>query len=279
MERDDGFVGAILTDPSDEAVQLVYADWLDERGDPRGEFLRLRAEWNRGWAGSRQPPAELASRMEELRAAIDPVWVALLDTLGVPSEPAKLWFECFGPIDPPLTEPLVTRRVWGRQGRLAGLATLASQFRLAGPPDAGLAADLRLLAELIHMDLGVCYYGPNDFTIYPFLAELPPGGGDPGPADILAGLKARDFRGAGSGELDEDYVTDDRREQNFFRHEEGGVLQGPHALLSRYVAPGRLWYVLLHTRHQEYAKHAIHFAVGPSPRGRRMVGVVAGGYW
>ena len=35
-----GFLGAILEHP-EEAVKLIYADWLDERDDPRGEFLRL----------------------------------------------------------------------------------------------------------------------------------------------------------------------------------------------------------------------------------------------
>jgi uncharacterized protein (TIGR02996 family) len=278
VETDDGFIGAILTDPSDETVQLVYADWLDERGDPRGEFLRLRVEWNREWAGGHHPPMSLSSRIEELRAAIDPGWVAVLDTLGVPSEPAKLWFECFGHIDPPLAEALVTRKVWGRQGRLAGLATFASQFRLTAPPDNGLAADLRMLAELIHMDLGVCCYGPNDFKIYPFLVELSIGGEKPNSTAILAGLKANAI-GEGSGESDEDYITNDKRQQNFFRHEEGAELTGAHAVLSQHVAPSQLWYVLLHTRHMEYAKQAVHFAVAPSPFGKRMVGVLAGGYW
>jgi uncharacterized protein (TIGR02996 family) len=32
---------AILDDPDDDAVRLVYADWLEERGDPRAEFIRV----------------------------------------------------------------------------------------------------------------------------------------------------------------------------------------------------------------------------------------------
>ncbi len=32
---------AIAADPDDDAVRLVYADWLSERGDPRGELIQL----------------------------------------------------------------------------------------------------------------------------------------------------------------------------------------------------------------------------------------------
>lgn len=35
------FHAAILAHPDDWAVRLVYADWLEEHGDPRGEMVRL----------------------------------------------------------------------------------------------------------------------------------------------------------------------------------------------------------------------------------------------
>jgi uncharacterized protein (TIGR02996 family) len=38
------FFEAILANPDDRSLPLVYADWLEERGDPRSEFLRLQAE-------------------------------------------------------------------------------------------------------------------------------------------------------------------------------------------------------------------------------------------
>src|SRR5262249_36968134 len=34
------FLDAILEAPEDDAVRLIYADWLEEQGDPRGEFIR-----------------------------------------------------------------------------------------------------------------------------------------------------------------------------------------------------------------------------------------------
>lgn len=41
MNDDKDFIRAILADPADDTLRLVYADWLEERGDPRAEFLRL----------------------------------------------------------------------------------------------------------------------------------------------------------------------------------------------------------------------------------------------
>jgi uncharacterized protein (TIGR02996 family) len=40
MNEDAGFLQAILAAPDDHDLRLVYADWLEERGDPRGEYLR-----------------------------------------------------------------------------------------------------------------------------------------------------------------------------------------------------------------------------------------------
>jgi uncharacterized protein (TIGR02996 family) len=37
------FINAIRADPDDQAARLIYADWLEERDDPRGEYLRLEA--------------------------------------------------------------------------------------------------------------------------------------------------------------------------------------------------------------------------------------------
>lgn len=39
---DDDFIDAILTAPAgDDTPRLAYADWLEERGDARAEFVRL----------------------------------------------------------------------------------------------------------------------------------------------------------------------------------------------------------------------------------------------
>jgi uncharacterized protein (TIGR02996 family) len=43
----DAFLRTVLDHPNDDSPRLVYADWLEEQGDPRGEFIRLQIELNR----------------------------------------------------------------------------------------------------------------------------------------------------------------------------------------------------------------------------------------
>ena len=38
------FLRAVLQSPNDDAPRLIYADYLDEQGDPRGEFIRCQCE-------------------------------------------------------------------------------------------------------------------------------------------------------------------------------------------------------------------------------------------
>jgi uncharacterized protein (TIGR02996 family) len=42
MGAEQGFLDAIWENPDDDAPRLVYADWLEERGNPRGEFIRVQ---------------------------------------------------------------------------------------------------------------------------------------------------------------------------------------------------------------------------------------------
>jgi uncharacterized protein (TIGR02996 family) len=41
MSAETDFVCALQATPQDVSLRLVFADWLEERGDPRGELLRL----------------------------------------------------------------------------------------------------------------------------------------------------------------------------------------------------------------------------------------------
>jgi uncharacterized protein (TIGR02996 family) len=43
-EDDIAFQRAILANPSDTTLKLVYADWLQDRSDPRAEYVRLQIE-------------------------------------------------------------------------------------------------------------------------------------------------------------------------------------------------------------------------------------------
>src|SRR5262245_57047624 len=45
MGDGDGFLRAIAAAPDDDTHRLVYADWLDEHGEPeRAEFIRLQCD-------------------------------------------------------------------------------------------------------------------------------------------------------------------------------------------------------------------------------------------
>jgi uncharacterized protein (TIGR02996 family) len=47
MEQEQAFVDAIRAQPEDDAPRLAYADWLRERGDPRGELIDAQVRWDR----------------------------------------------------------------------------------------------------------------------------------------------------------------------------------------------------------------------------------------
>lgn len=49
MPDEAAFLQAILAAPDDDAPRLVYADWLEERTDPKGEFIRLQCAHARKW--------------------------------------------------------------------------------------------------------------------------------------------------------------------------------------------------------------------------------------
>ncbi len=78
---DEAFLTAIRTQPADSTARLVYADWLDERDDQRGEYLRLLCSAT-GWAKAAQDREQVVARLQELRAEFDPEWLAVVQ-LGV----------------------------------------------------------------------------------------------------------------------------------------------------------------------------------------------------
>jgi uncharacterized protein (TIGR02996 family) len=75
MGDEDGFLRAIADTPEDDAPRLVYADWLDERNDPRGEFVRVQVEIDRAIPRADRY-ATLRTRSRALRRLIDPGWAA-----------------------------------------------------------------------------------------------------------------------------------------------------------------------------------------------------------
>jgi uncharacterized protein (TIGR02996 family) len=67
--EDEAFLRALAEEPADDVRRLVYADWLDERGDPRAAFLRAEVELARSGPTARGRDALLRRRAE-----LDPAW-------------------------------------------------------------------------------------------------------------------------------------------------------------------------------------------------------------
>jgi uncharacterized protein (TIGR02996 family) len=90
---DDPFLRDLLAKPDDRQTRQVYADWLEERGDPRGEFLRLEDALA---ALPKKDPSrqKLQTRLRELRAAISPEWLAQLDKARIENCGVEFEFQC-----------------------------------------------------------------------------------------------------------------------------------------------------------------------------------------
>ena len=79
--EEDAFIRALRERPDDETTRLVYADWLDDRSDPRAEYLRAEAAWV-----ALQPSDEqyrpLYRRVSQLAVALEPEWFATVSRMG-----------------------------------------------------------------------------------------------------------------------------------------------------------------------------------------------------
>ena len=69
MADEQALVQAILANPTDDGPRLVYADWLEERGDLRGEFLRIQTALTRMPRKDKQQ-ARFRKRLKEMRSTI-----------------------------------------------------------------------------------------------------------------------------------------------------------------------------------------------------------------
>ena len=76
MYEDFAFLRAIFNQPDDGVLRLVYADWLDEHGDPRAGYLRLDVELHRPENGAKDRQAALAEQMRALAPRLDARWVS-----------------------------------------------------------------------------------------------------------------------------------------------------------------------------------------------------------
>jgi uncharacterized protein (TIGR02996 family) len=76
LDEEFQFLRSIYQQPGDDAPRLVYADWLEEHGDSRAEFLRLEVQLHRLSKGAKKRRAPLQERIRELRPKVEANWLA-----------------------------------------------------------------------------------------------------------------------------------------------------------------------------------------------------------
>lgn len=75
IDGEDEFLDMLLADPNDDIARQVYADWLEDHGDPRAEWLRLELEH----AGDDSTPdRRRLGRFATLRPQLDRSWCWLV---------------------------------------------------------------------------------------------------------------------------------------------------------------------------------------------------------
>src|SRR5262249_4000204 len=82
------FLQAILDAMNNDAPRLVYADWLEERGDPHGELIRVQCELARRRIGD---PArrDLEQRERRLLSKHYLAWYGPLKSLREDADPTR----------------------------------------------------------------------------------------------------------------------------------------------------------------------------------------------
>jgi uncharacterized protein (TIGR02996 family) len=154
MTDEAAFLRAVCEQPDEDGPRLVYADWLDERGDPLGEFIRLQLKLARYRpADSRRPAWEL--RAAELWAAHGPAWLARLPRL-----PGVTWLPpfCRGFLEAAATTVPAFKAHAGAWFHTVPVRRLSLNVHFSGPEQLEALADDRHLARLSELCLdGVGY--------------------------------------------------------------------------------------------------------------------------
>ena len=84
-------MAAIEAAPQDLLPRLVYADWLDERNDPRGEYLRLEVERHRAVLISKTLEPTALTRLGELEDTLAVEWFYRVVIADHPHDPGFIY--------------------------------------------------------------------------------------------------------------------------------------------------------------------------------------------
>jgi uncharacterized protein (TIGR02996 family) len=87
------FLRAIAEEPDDDTHRLVFADWLEERGDWRAEFIRLDCRL-KVMAEDEPGRAELQARRDELWSRLSPSWRTVVGRSPIENCSPSFKFRC-----------------------------------------------------------------------------------------------------------------------------------------------------------------------------------------
>jgi uncharacterized protein (TIGR02996 family) len=90
---EDRFLRALSVNPDDDVARLVYADWLDERADPRAGFLRLERDLVALPAEDERRP-EWKARLQQQARTLDPAWLRVVSRPDIENCELRFDFKC-----------------------------------------------------------------------------------------------------------------------------------------------------------------------------------------
>src|SRR5438132_1713488 len=98
MHDEAGFLAAIGANPRDDVSRLVYADWLDERGDDRGQLVRLHLAL---LTLAPDHPHRVAGEQEYslIRKHCEAEWFAVIEGARSEGDSSGRWCQCFESAD------------------------------------------------------------------------------------------------------------------------------------------------------------------------------------
>ena len=185
MSEHAAFVRSILAAPDDDLPRLVYADFLDEHGDPRGEFIRVQLaiaaladepRCDASLYGAGPPRARDrhdAGRLADLRARELRLLTAHIRTWVAPLGPAvtgvRFWRGFIDTVRCPAAAFLADGELWAESVAIRRLRL----FAVAGSVDALAATPLLAPVRSMEVESGV---GCEDVLLAlarsPFAARL-----------------------------------------------------------------------------------------------------------
>ncbi len=87
MHNDESFLRSIADNPADDSTRLLYAKWLEERGDSRANFLRVQHAFGKHLPKTSEY-RDLCKKEQDLVRELDPSWVQRVRRYTTP-EPCR----------------------------------------------------------------------------------------------------------------------------------------------------------------------------------------------